>query len=313
MTDRPIGETEVTDGVAAVYDQVRRAVGVPGEGATGATETPVALGVATGIRVVALRTPTLPPATHTACYLVGPCEGPGPLLVVDPASPYPDQQAALDAVLDAEAAAGRRVEAILLTHHHADHVGAANHVAARGAPIIAHERTAALLRGRIRIDRSLADGDEIGPLRAIFTPGHAPGHLCFHEPATGAVIAGDMVAGLGTILIDPSEGDMRAYLASLDRMAQLAPRLLLPAHGPIITDAPGKLREYVAHRLMREGKVVAALVTAGRATPAELVPVAYADTPRPLWILAERSLIAHLVKLEADGRARHRGEAWEAI
>jgi endoribonuclease LACTB2 len=312
MTDRSHGETQVNDGVAEAYDEVRRALGATTGGAVSGTAPPSVVGVAAGVRALALRTPTLPPATHTACYLVGPSEGEGEIFVVDPATPYADEQAALDAVLDAEARAGRRVAAVLLTHHHVDHVGAAAHVAARGAPVWAHAETAARLPG-VAVDRALGDGDDAGPVRAVFTPGHAPGHLCFHDPATGAVIAGDMVAGVGTILIEPSEGDMRAYLASLERMVQLAPRVLLPSHGPVITDAIGKLREYVAHRLMREGKVAGALAAAGRAPARALVPVAYADTPRILWGLAERSLIAHLVKLVADGRARRHGDEWEAV
>jgi glyoxylase-like metal-dependent hydrolase (beta-lactamase superfamily II) len=201
------------------------------------------------------------------------------------------------------------IAVVLLTHHHGDHVGAAAHVAARGVPVWAHEATAA--RVKVPVARTLADGDPCGPLRAVFTPGHAPGHLCFHDPATGALVAGDMVAGVGTILIDPSEGDMRAYLDSLARMQALAPRVILPSHGGVISDAAGKLREYVAHRLMRERKVAEALAAAGRAAPGALVPVAYADTPKLLWGLAERSLVAHLVKLAADGRARRDGDLWE--
>jgi glyoxylase-like metal-dependent hydrolase (beta-lactamase superfamily II) len=303
MTDRSKGETEVRDGVAAAYAEVRRALGVDEAGATDATASPVTVGVAPGIRAVALRTPTLPPATHTACYLVGPSEGEGETFVVDPASPYPDQQAVLDRFLERE-----RVAAVLLTHHHGDHVGGAAHLAARGVPIWAHAETAR--RIDVSVARVLEDGDACGPVRAIFTPGHAPGHLCFHDPATGALIAGDMVAGLGTILIDPSEGDMRVYLRSLAIMAALAPSVLLPAHGPVVTDALAKLREYAAHRLMREGRVFDALVAKRPATARELVPLAYADTPKPLWGLAERSLISHLVKLEADGRARRNGELW---
>jgi glyoxylase-like metal-dependent hydrolase (beta-lactamase superfamily II) len=309
-TDRSVSETQVADSVAEAYDQVRRALGVSDGGATGGVSHPSVDGVAPGVRVVALRTPTLPPATHTACYLVGPSEGAGELFVVDPASPYADQQAALDAILDREIAAGRHIAGVLLTHHHADHVGAAAHVATRDVPVMAHAETAA--RVRIPVSRVLADGDWCGPVRAVFTPGHAPGHLCFHDPASGALIAGDMVAGLGTILIDPSEGDMRQYLDSLAIMAALAPRMLLPAHGPMIHDAQGKLREYVAHRLMREGRVLEAVRGAGRATPAALVAVAYADTPKLLWGLAERSLVAHLVKLAADGRARREGDVWAA-
>ena len=288
--------------VEAVYEAIRKVAGF-------VAPPPPAGEAAEGVRVRPLLTPTLPPAAHTGCYVVGPQDGSGGLVVVDPASPYPQEQAALDTWLDGEAAAGRPVIAIALTHHHGDHVGGAAHLAERlGAPVAAHAETARRLG--FRVDRLLGDGDELDAggvtLRAVFTPGHAPGHLCF---AVGdALIAGDMVAGIGTILVDPSEGDMTAYLDSLARMQALAPARLLPAHGPVITDAAGKLREYVGHRLMREEKVAAALGASGAARPADLVPVAYADTPPPLWPLAERSLLSHLMKLERDGRARRDGE-----
>jgi endoribonuclease LACTB2 len=305
--------------VDAVYEHVRAAMG-NATGAAGMVPPPTGglVEVAPGIRALPVRTPTLPPATHTACYLVGPStpDTPGDLVVVDPASPYPEERAALDAVLDAEAGAGRRVAAIWLTHHHGDHVGGATHLAERlGVPIAAHAETAARLAGQVRVDRELRADEEIEvagrAVRAVFTPGHAPGHLCFLDLASRALIAGDMIAGIGTILVDPSEGDMIEYLASLELMAALAPSRLLPAHGPMIDDAVPRLRGYVAHRLMREGRVVAALDRAGRAATArELVADAYADTPRPLWGLAERSLLAHLVKLEREGRARRAADAW---
>jgi len=298
--------------IDTIYAQVRAAVG---PGAHEASGPPHVVEVARQIRAVALRTPTLPPATHTTCYLVGPTDQAGPVLVVDPATPYPDQQAALLAVLAEESAQGREVEAVFLTHHHRDHVGAATAVAAaRGAPIWAHAETAARLPD-LAIGRTIAPDEELalGParVRAIFTPGHAAGHLCLFDPGSGALIAGDMVAGVGTILVDPSEGDMTQYLASLEAMLALAPRRLLPAHGPMIDDAPGKLREYLAHRRMREARVLAA-VARGPATPGALVALAYDDTPRMLWPLAERSLIAHLVKLARDGRVVEDDGAWRA-
>jgi endoribonuclease LACTB2 len=296
--------------IEAVYEAIRRVTGT-------VAPPPPAGDVAAGVRVRPLRTPTLPPAAHTGCYVVGPSEGPGALLVVDPASPYPDEQGALDAWLDAEADAGRPVSAILLTHHHGDHVGGAAHLARRlGCRVAAHAETARRLVGAVEVDWTIDDGDELAAgdvvARAVWTPGHAPGHLCF--TVGDAMICGDMVAGVGTILVDPSEGDMAAYLASLERMLGLGASRLLPAHGPVIPDAAAKIREYIAHRAMREARVAEALRAAGRAAARDLVALAYADTPAPLWPLAERSLVAHLVKLERDGRARRADDgAWAAI
>jgi len=146
----------------------------------------------------------------------------------------------------------------------------------------------------------MEDGETVHGATAIGTPGHAEGHMCF---AVGdAIVAGDMVAGIGTILIDPSEGDMAVYLASLERLLARPQMTLLPAHGPAIVDGHGKLREYLSHRKLRESQVVAALRDEPR-TLAELVAEAYRETPRALWPLAERSLLAHLVKLVREQRA----------
>ena len=103
---------------------------------------------------------------------------------------------------------------------------------------------------------------------------------------------------------------MRQYLASLDRLAGAGARALLPAHGGPIPDAAGKLAEYVRHRLWREERVAAALAERGRARARDLVPLAYADVPPSLFGLAERSLVAHLVKLAGDGRALCDGDEW---
>jgi len=275
--------------IDALYEQVR-AVAPTTQDVAPAILTPVA----PGIRVLALRTPTLPPATHTNVYLVGPDAG--PVAVIDPGSPYLEQQAMLDRVLASVPPA-----AVLLTHHHGDHVGGAAALAERwSVPIVAHAATARRLAGRVAVTHTADDGDVVYSTTAIFTPGHADGHLCF---AVGdAVIAGDMVAGVGTILIDPSEGDMAVYFASLERLLARPQMTLLPAHGPAIVDGHGKLREYLAHRKLRESKVVAALAAEPR-TLAALVADVYSDTPRMLWGLAERSLLAHLIKLAGEHRA----------
>ncbi|MDX2090039.1 MAG: MBL fold metallo-hydrolase [Kofleriaceae bacterium] len=277
--------------IEALYEQVRAAVPSPGPFAPATLEV-----VWPGIRVLALRTPTLPPAAHTNVYLVGPEDGRGPVCVVDPGSPYPDQQAVLDSVLEQ-----LPISTVLLTHHHGDHIGGAAALAARwGVPIAAHAATAQRLEGVVEVTQLIADGETVYGVTALHTPGHAEGHLCFE--VRGATLAGDMVAGIGTILIDPSEGDMARYLASLERLLARPPAILLPAHGPPITDGPAKLREYLAHRRMREDRVLASLTDAAR-PPAALLPVAYRDTPRSLWPLAERSLLAHLAKLVGEGRA----------
>src|ERR1043166_1226097 len=285
--------------VDTLYEQVRALVPPSADG-----PPPELAPVAPGIRVLALRTPTLPPAAHTNVYLVGPDAG--PVAVIDPGSPYPEQQAILDRVL-----AMNPPSAVLLTHHHGDHVGGAAALAERwSVPIAAHAGTARRLAGRVNVTQLIEDGETVHGATAIFTPGHAEGHLCFAVGA--ATIAGDMVAGVGTILIDPSEGDMAGYLASRERLLARPQMTLLPAHGPALPDGHGKLSEYLAHRRMRESLVAAALRDAPR-TLGELVADASRDTPRALWGLAERSLLAHLVKLAREQRATDAGDGrWSA-
>jgi ribonuclease/clavin/mitogillin len=278
----------------------------------------VPLDVAPGIRMLSLRTPTLPPATHTNVYLVGT----GEFVLVEPASPFPDEIARAVAWVQAERDKGRDLLAILLTHHHHDHAGGAAQLREKlGVPLWAHARTAERLAGVVTIDRLLEDGERIeldGPneamLEAIHTPGHAPGHLCFLEHYSGALIAGDMVASVGTILIEPTDGDMRAYLASLEALDQRKAKVLLPAHGMPILDASERLRFYVKHRLLREARVLSALVQAGKeATVQELLPLAYGDTPQAVWPLAAMSAEAHLIKLEHDGKVARRNDRWLAL
>jgi endoribonuclease LACTB2 len=272
--------------------------------------TPFFVDGAPWIRVVPLRTPTLPPATRTNCYIVGEADR---AVIIDPATPYADEQARLD---DYVAREGIQLAEIVLTHHHVDHVGDAARLAARhGVPVAAHRETAARVAGRVAVARELADGERLpyGPrgLRALFTPGHAPGHLCFVDEAAGAIVAGDMVASVGTIIIEPDDsGDMRLYLESLKllkREVDAGAACLLPAHGPPIVDGGARLDFYVAHRLEREGRVAAALGEAP-AEVAALVPAAYPDVAPLLYPLAARSLLAHLVKLEYEGRARRHAD-----
>ena len=262
------------------------------------------------VLMLPLATATLPPATHTNSYLVGGRE----LALIDPGTSDPEELDRLKRALDDLAQRhDQRVTAIWLTHHHPDHVGGVEVLREHlGVPVLAHGETARRLEPRgIRVDEELTDGqvlrlagrdgDEEVTVRVLHTPGHTRGHVCFFEEEGGSLIAGDMVAGIGTIVIDPPEGDMDDYLASLRRLIGLGPRTLFPAHGPAIKNAVDKLREYVDHRLWREEKVLTAWHE-GRRTAKEMLPEVYDDAPKEAWPLAERQIEAHLERLRRAGR-----------
>ena len=242
-----------------------------------------------GPRVVRVLAPNPSPYTleGTNTWIVGR----DPAVVIDPG---PDEPAHL-AEVRREA---RTVAAILLTHDHPDH--------APGAPALARDTGAPVLAFRPPAGgRRIRDGEVVraggAVLRAVYTPGHSPDHVAFVLEGERALFTGDAVLGRGTSVIDPPEGDLAAYLRSLRRMLELAPRVLYPGHGPVVLDGAGKLREYLEHRAMREEQVLAAL-EAGRRTIPEMVEEIYRGYPAELRPLAERSVLAHVVKLEAEGR-----------
>ncbi|RKH34549.1 MBL fold metallo-hydrolase [Corallococcus sicarius] len=264
-----------------------------------------------GVRVVALETPTLPPATHTNAYVLGT----GDLLVVDPGSSDVKQYAKLLSLVAGLKAEGMRPVAVVLTHHHGDHVGGALAVKERlGIPLWCHARTADRLD--FPVERLLEDGEVLeldGPLpqrwRVLHTPGHAQGHLCLVDFRSKAAVVGDMVASVGSIVIDPPEGNMVDYLAQLMRLRDWPVTTLYPAHGAPVPDGPGKLNEYLRHRAQREAIILEAVPATG-ATLAEVVATAYADTPPLLHPVAERSALATLEKLVAEGRVREESFTW---
>lgn len=271
--------------------------------------------IAPTIEMLPVRTPTLPPATHTNTFLIGT----GEAVLVEPATPYREEQDLMAEWVRGAQIRGIEPVAILATHHHPDHVGGAMALRERlGLPLWAHAMTAQRLDGIVEIDRLIQDGERIeleGPtptsLTALHTPGHAPGHLCFTDEASGIMVAGDMVASVGTIIVEPTDGDMLLYLESLRKMSALEPVGLLPAHGDLIEQPQTVLRFYVEHRLMRERRVLDALQARGKPSrPRHLLAQAYADTPKALWPLALRSIEAHLIKLEREGRVAKDGDRW---
>ncbi|HEV7588759.1 MAG TPA: MBL fold metallo-hydrolase [Longimicrobium sp.] len=207
------------------------------------------------------------------------------------------------------ALAGRRPIAILLTHAHSDHSELAEPLAAEtGAPVMIASGTGRPSDDLI-VSRWLEDGDAIhtdaGTLQVVATPGHAPDHVSFHWHDRGAVFVGDLFMGQGdTTLVAPPEGDLAAYLRSLDRIASLSPAVLYPAHGPPLTDPAEAVARYRRHRETRIEQVVRALRRAGPSRPRELLDAVYgADLHPSLRAAAEGSLHAILGYLSAEGLA----------
>jgi glyoxylase-like metal-dependent hydrolase (beta-lactamase superfamily II)/8-oxo-dGTP pyrophosphatase MutT (NUDIX family) len=262
-----------------------------------------------GIWALPVGTDTLPPATHTNVWM----PSGETFAIVDPGSDRPEEIKRLVGVIRRACSLDRRPAAVLLTHHHRDHVAGAGEIARWfRLPVAAHpavlDAIGDLLDGAET--RPVEDGATIDlggtVLRALLTEGHAAGHLVYHVRESNVVIAGDLVSALSTILIEPGKGDMGAYLDSLRRVRDLGPRRLLPAHGPPVP--PRILDRTIEHRMQREARVLMA-VEGGRGEVEAIAAEAYRDTPDAPPFLARMQALAHLEHLERQGRVRRDEDA----
>jgi glyoxylase-like metal-dependent hydrolase (beta-lactamase superfamily II) len=222
-------------------------------------------------------------------------------IVVDPGPA--DDEGHLSRVRAAAASAGQRIEKIVLTHRHVDHSGGARRLAElTGAPVLAVDP-----EHRVGASAALGPGDTVRAggveLRVIETPGHTDDSVSLLLEADGAVLTGDTVLGRGTTVI-ASDGNLGDYLRSLDRLRALADdpglRVLLPGHGPLLSEPAQTLDYYIAHRAERLAEIEAALA-AGRRTVADIVATVYVDVDQALWPFAEWSVRAQLAYLAERG------------
>jgi glyoxylase-like metal-dependent hydrolase (beta-lactamase superfamily II) len=250
----------------------------------------------------------------TQSYLLGDTE----VAVIDPGPDLPGHVDALEAAI-----AGRPVAAILCTHTHRDHSPAARPLAERtGAPIVGcaalaletvGPRADASFDGDYAPCRVLGDGDAVEvdgkPLTAVATPGHTSNHLCF---AYGdALFSGDHVMGWSTTVVVPPDGDMAAYMASLDKLRPRGDRIYYPAHGPPVTNPQQYVRHLTGHRMRRERQILALVAERPRAIP-DIVASAYPGLDPRLVVAAGGSVLAHLIDLERRGRVKQDGDLWTA-
>ncbi|MBI4191003.1 MAG: MBL fold metallo-hydrolase [Betaproteobacteria bacterium] len=245
------------------------------------------------------------PGTNT--YIVGSER----LALIDPG---PESEAHLAAMLGT---VGDRLRWILCTHTHRDHSpGARALKMATGAEVIGMRAPAGGRQDtQFAPDRVFGHGDRLDcgdfTLRAVHTPGHASNHLCYLLDRERLLFTGDHIMQGSTVVISPPDGDMVAYLKSLEALLALDIARIAPGHGYPIDQPHDEARRLIAHRLGREQKVLDAFAVNNPATLDELLPVVYADTPQRLHQVARRSLHAHLLKLESDGRVWQQGERWK--
>ena len=237
------------------------------------------------------------PGTNT--YLVG-LRAP---ILIDTGAGVPDYVPLLERYL--EGRGFTQPSRVLLTHRHRDHLGGVAQLRARfpGLRVAKMRHKDAELPEPIDDlrDGEIVHGEGV-TLRPVYTPGHASDHLCYYLEEERALFTGDVILGGSTTVIPSDDGDLLDYLASLRRLLSLDVRRIYPAHGPVIEDGPGKIREYLEHRMLRERQIVEVL-SDGVPTIPELVKRIYVDVAPALHPVAALSVESHLKKLAREGRA----------
>lgn len=262
-------------------------------------ERGVALAVLPGVSRIVADNPSLMTYHGTNTYLI---EADGGFVVLDPG---PDDAGHLEDILRAT---GGAVSAILLSHTHSDHLGATAGLKARtGAKTYAFHLSA---DDAFIPDVLLRNGDSAVGMTAIHTPGHASDHLCFAF-RDGILFSADHVMSWSSSIVSPPGGDMADYFRSLELVMERGDRLYLPGHGPPLPDPVPYVGELLDHRIKRENEIAAALAD-GPSGTWPLVDRLYSKTDPWLRRAAERNVLAHLLKLQAEGRAKLTGETWSA-
>lgn len=256
-----------------------------------------------GLSRLIVPSPTLPPATSTNAWLLGAQKK----IVVDPCAKDQKGHEQL-----AEALEKHNPSAIFLTHHHNDHIGSATHLKEHfQIPILAHPQTSALVP--FSIDQELHEDETLTTdteeWSVYHTPGHAPGHLCLRSEKDRSLVAGDMVAGEGTILIHPKEGSIREYIVSLERLKTLMPSQLLPAHGAALTKPLQILDEYIQHRRLRINQVLSHLNDAPQST-LDIAKNIYTELPTHFLPMAAIQVECGLIWLAEEELAQKVGAQW---
>lgn len=264
--------------------------------------------LAPGIRRLVAPNPSMMTGPGTNTYLFGSAA----VAVLDPGPVIESHLETIQKIADAP------IRWILVTHTHPDHSPAASLLAKEtGAELLGMQAPdGAHQDNTFKADRVLRDGDELATdefvIDAVHTPGHASNHLCYRHVGTNWLFTGDHVIDGSTVVIDPPDGNMKHYLASLKRVKELRCSALAPGHGEIINDPDRAIDWIIDHRLEREDKLVVALAANPNLTAQELVRFVYEDVDKKLYGWAERSLLAHLLKLEDDGRAKCAANRWVA-